>query len=56
MVRGGEIMTPKKILLNLNSEEALKLTMILLDEDKEEAFKFLKEVLKPQVDQATRGG
>jgi hypothetical protein len=27
---------------------------ILLDEDKEDAFKFIKEVLKPQVDQATR--
>jgi hypothetical protein len=44
----------KNIVLNLNAEETLKLTRILLDDDKEEALLFLKECLKPQLDQATR--
>ena len=47
-------MTIKKVVLHLNPEEALRLTRILLDEDKEEALLFLKECLKPQLDQATR--
>jgi hypothetical protein len=38
----------------LSSEELLRLVKILLDEDKEDALFFIKEVLKPQVDQATR--
>ena len=45
----------KNVVLNLNAEETLKLTRILLDDDKEEALLFLKECLKPQLDQATRG-
>lgn len=44
----------KSIVLNLSSEDVLKVVKILLDEDKEDAFEFIKEVLKPQVDQATR--
>jgi len=44
----------KPIHLTLGSEELLRLVRIFLDEDKEDAFLFLKEVLKPQVDQATR--
>jgi hypothetical protein len=47
-------MTIKSIILNLTSEETLRLTRILMDEDKEEAFLFLKECLKPQLEQATR--
>ena len=47
-------MTIKKVVLNLSPEETLRLTRILLDEDKEEALLFLKESLKPQMDQATR--
>ncbi len=47
-------MSVKHIVLNLSSEEILRLTKILLDEEKDEALTFLKEVLKPQVDQATR--
>jgi hypothetical protein len=46
-------MTIKKVVLNLNPEETLRLTRILLDEDKEEALAFLKECLKHQLDQAT---
>ncbi len=49
-----EKMSVKRIVLNLSSEEILRLTKILLDEEKDEALTFLKEVLKPQVDQATR--
>ena len=47
-------MTIKSIILNLTSEETLRLTRILMDEDKAEAFLFLKECLKPQLEQATR--
>lgn len=47
-------MNLKRTIFSLNSDEVIRLTKILLDEDKEDAFTFLKEVLKPQVDQATR--
>jgi len=47
-------MTIKSIILNLSPEEALRLKRILMDEDKEEATLFLKECLKPQLEQATR--
>ena len=48
-------MNSKRIILTLSSEEMARLIKIVIDEEKEEAFSFLKEVLKPQVDQATRG-
>lgn len=54
MVGGGKRMIVKPVNLKLNSEELLRLVRIFLDEDKEDAFLFLKEVLKPQVDQMTR--
>lgn len=54
MAGGGERMMIKKIVLTLSSEDTLRLMKIFIDEDKEDAFAFLKEVLKPQVDQATR--
>jgi hypothetical protein len=53
-VAGGGKMTIKSVVLNLNPEEALRLTRILFDEDKGEALAFLKECLKPQLEQATR--
>jgi hypothetical protein len=48
-------MTNESIILKLTPEDVLRLTRILLDEDKEEALLFLKQCLKPQVDQAGRG-
>ena len=48
-------MTNDSIVLKLTPEDVLRLTRILIDEDKEEALLFLKECLKPQVDQAARG-
>jgi hypothetical protein len=54
VVGGKEGMKIKSVVLNLSSEETLKLARILLDEDKEEALLFLKDCLKPQLDQATR--
>jgi len=48
-------MTNELIILKLTPEDALRLTRILLDEDKEEALLFLKKCLKPQLDQTTRG-
>ena len=52
---GGERMMIKKVVLNLNPEETLRLTRILLNEDREEAILFLKQCLKPQLDQKARG-
>jgi hypothetical protein len=54
MVRGDKQMIVKPLHLKLGSEELLRLVRIFIDEDREDAFLFLKEVLKPQVDQATR--
>ena len=48
-------MTINQVILKLTPEEVLRLMRILLDEDKEEALLFLKQCLKPQLDQATRG-
>ena len=52
--RRGWAMRVKNVVLNLNPEQTLGLTRILLDEDKEEALLFLKECIKPQLDNATR--
>ena len=48
-------MTSEPIVLKLIPEDVLRLTRILLDEDKEEALLFLKQCLKPQLDQTSRG-
>jgi len=48
-------MSNDSIVLKLTPEDVLRLTRILLDEDKEEALLFLKQCLKPQLDQTTRG-
>jgi hypothetical protein len=48
-------MSNDSIVLKLTAEDALRLTRILLDDDKEEALLFLKQCLKPQLDQTTRG-
>ncbi len=45
----------KNAVLNLSPEETLRLTRILLDEDKTEAPVYLKEILKPHMDQSTCG-
>jgi hypothetical protein len=47
-------MTNEPIILKLTPEDVLRLTRILLDEDREEALLFLKQCLKPQLDQAGR--
>ena len=47
-------MNIKKVVLNLYPEETLRLTRILIEENKDEALAFLKECLKPQLEQATR--
>jgi hypothetical protein len=48
-------MSNDSIVLKLTPEDALRLTRILLDEDREEALLLFKECLKPQLDQAGRG-
>ena len=48
-------MTTDPIVLKLTPEDALRLTRILIDDDREEALLFLKQCLKPQFDQTTRG-
>jgi len=52
---GEEKVSNDSIVLKLTPEDALRLTRILIDEDKEEALLFLKQCLKPQLDQAGRG-
>jgi len=54
-VRKEQEMSNDSTVLKLTAEDVLRLTRILLDEDKEEALLFLKECLKPQLDQASRG-
>ena len=44
----------KDVLITLRPEDTLRLTRILMDEDEKEALLFLKECLKPQLEQATR--
>ena len=44
----------KSVVLNLSPEETIRLTRILLDENKDEALAFLKESLKPPLAAATR--
>jgi hypothetical protein len=48
-------MSNDSIVLKLTPGDVLRLTRILIDEDKEEAILFLKQCLKPQLDQAARG-
>ena len=48
-------MSNDSIVLKLTPEDTLRLTRILLDEDREEAILFLKQCLKPQLDQKGRG-
>ena len=48
-------MSNDSIVLRLTPEDALRLTRILVDDDREEAILFLKQCLKPQLDQKTRG-
>lgn len=45
----------KSITLVLNDEELMKLQRILLDEDKEEALRFLKTYLEKQVKAVVSG-
>ena len=47
-------MTIKSIVLNLSPEETLRLTRILMDEDRGETLLFLKDCLKPHLDLETR--
>jgi hypothetical protein len=45
----------KKVVLQLSPEEVIRFIRIMTDQDKDEALTFLKDVVKPQVDDATRG-
>ncbi len=48
-------MTIDPLTVRLTSEEVVRLKRILLDDDQKEALLFLKQCLKPQLDQASRG-
>lgn len=48
-------MSNDPVVLKLTPEDTLRLTRILFDDDKEEALLFLKQCLKPQIDQVGRG-
>ena len=40
----------KKIFINLTDDDLLKVEQIVLDQDKEEALDFIKQVIKKQID------
>lgn len=44
----------RKVVLQLNPEKVLRFMRIMTDQDNDEALTFLKDVVKPQVDDATR--
>jgi hypothetical protein len=45
----------KKVVLQLSPEGVIRFIRIMTDQDKDEALTFMKDVVKPQVDDATRG-
>ncbi len=47
-------MQVKKVVIQLSPEEVMRFIRIIMDEDWDEALAFLKEVMKPRVDDATR--
>jgi len=47
-------MKMKKVVVQLSPEEVVRLIRIMTDEDKDDALSFLKEVMKPRIDDATR--
>ena len=53
-MKGEKEVRIKSVVINLTAEQTLRLTRILVDEDQEEALTFLKDCLKPQLDDATR--
>ena len=44
----------KKVVLQLSPEEVIRFIRIMTDQNKDETLTFLKDVVKPQVDDATR--
>jgi hypothetical protein len=44
----------RKVVFQLNPEEVLRSMRIMMDQDNDEALTFLKDVIKPQVDDAIR--
>jgi hypothetical protein len=44
----------RKVVLQLNPEDVLRSMRIMMDQDNDEALTVLKDVIKPQVDDATR--
>jgi hypothetical protein len=51
---GGIEMNIKQVLLSLTPQDTLRLTRILLDDDKYEALAFLRECIKLPLDKVTR--
>jgi len=47
-------MKVRKVIIQLSPEETLRFVRIMTDQDRDEALAFMKEVVKPQVDDATR--
>lgn len=47
-------MKMKKVVVQLSPEEVVRFIRIMTDEDKDDALSFLKEVMKPRIDDASR--
>lgn len=44
----------KKVVIQLSPEEVIRFIRIMTDENRDDAFAFLKEVMKPRIEDATR--
>lgn len=44
----------KNVVIQLSPEEVIRFIRIMTDQDKDDCLAFLKEVMKPRIDDATR--
>lgn len=44
----------KNVVIQLSPEEVIRFIRIMTDQDKDDSLAFLKEVMKPRIDDATR--
>ena len=44
----------KKVVIQLSPEEVIRFIRIITDDDRDYALAFLKQVMKPRIDDATR--
>lgn len=45
-----------KVVITLEPQEIIRIEAILMDSDKEDALRFIREVIKPKVSEQTKSG